>query len=314
MPGAGAVHHIRSRHNAAQQKGACRGFAGHLLLFDPVQAPPLGHAFESVNAAILKADSRLRHQILDRARNQDLTGTRFPPACALPRGLRSRNGSRKPARRTSRAVRPPSSRLLFRANSSALYGRRRNSDSSPVSNANRRAARLFLWTARYRQTKSWRARVRARRHDWHVGAGSQYFQPAVHSDGCVAARLQFLHSLWHAAPCCNELFFPVAEASSRSFAHLLRHGLRRRPTSGKPPSQPDEPTMPLTCIRKRSTDGLQCEGTWACAWGRWQDRSGIPRIECGRTFLRWQQLFHIQSYVLTLASMCDTPQARDSNV
>jgi hypothetical protein len=52
-------------------------FAGHLLLFDPVQAPPLGHAFESVSAAILKADSRLRHQILDRARNQDFTGTRF---------------------------------------------------------------------------------------------------------------------------------------------------------------------------------------------------------------------------------------------
>jgi len=23
---------------------------------------------------------------------------------------------------------------------------------------------------------------------------------------------------------------------------------------------------------------------------RWQDRSGIPRIECDRTFLRWQQL------------------------
>jgi hypothetical protein len=23
---------------------------------------------------------------------------------------------------------------------------------------------------------------------------------------------------------------------------------------------------------------------------RWQDRSGIPRIECGRTFLHWQQL------------------------
>jgi hypothetical protein len=52
-------------------------FAAHLLLFDPVQAPPLGHAFESVNAAILKADSRLRHQVLDRARNQDFTGTRF---------------------------------------------------------------------------------------------------------------------------------------------------------------------------------------------------------------------------------------------
>ena len=44
-------------------------------MFDPVQAPPLGHAFELVNAAILKADSRLRHQILDRARNQDFAGT-----------------------------------------------------------------------------------------------------------------------------------------------------------------------------------------------------------------------------------------------
>jgi hypothetical protein len=82
----------------------------------------------------------------------------------------------------------------------------------------------------------------------------------------------------------------VAEASSRSFAHLLRHGLRRRPTSGKPSSQPDEPTTPLTCIRKRSTDGLRCEGTWACAWGRWQDRSGIRGIECDHKFLRWQQL------------------------
>ena len=47
------------------------------LRFDPVQAPPLGHAFESVNAAILKADTRLRHQILDRARNQDFAGTRL---------------------------------------------------------------------------------------------------------------------------------------------------------------------------------------------------------------------------------------------
>src|SRR5260370_10199367 len=105
---------------------------------------------------------------------------------------------------------------------SALYGRRRNSDSSPVSNANRPAARLFRWTGRYRQTKSWRAPVRGRRHDWHVGAGSQYFQPAVHSDGRVAARLQFLHSLWHAAPCRNELFLPVAEASSKSKAKQAR--------------------------------------------------------------------------------------------
>ena len=46
-------------------------------MFDPVQAPSLWHAFELVNAAILEADSRLRHQILDRARDQDFAGTRF---------------------------------------------------------------------------------------------------------------------------------------------------------------------------------------------------------------------------------------------
>ena len=46
-------------------------------MFNPVQAPALGHAFEPVNAAILKADSRLRHQILDRARNQDFAGPCF---------------------------------------------------------------------------------------------------------------------------------------------------------------------------------------------------------------------------------------------
>lgn len=37
------------------------------LTFDPVQAPSLRHASEVVNAAILEADFRLRHQILDRA-------------------------------------------------------------------------------------------------------------------------------------------------------------------------------------------------------------------------------------------------------
>src|SRR5262245_37288562 len=45
------------------------------LVFDPVQAPSLWHAFELVNAAILEADFRLRHQILDRARDQDFAGT-----------------------------------------------------------------------------------------------------------------------------------------------------------------------------------------------------------------------------------------------
>src|SRR5215472_4295927 len=47
------------------------------LMFDPVQAPSLRHALELVNAAILEADSRLRHQVLDRARDQDFAGTRF---------------------------------------------------------------------------------------------------------------------------------------------------------------------------------------------------------------------------------------------
>jgi hypothetical protein len=46
-------------------------------MFDPVQAPSLRQAFELVNAAILEADSGLRHQILDRARDKDFAGTRF---------------------------------------------------------------------------------------------------------------------------------------------------------------------------------------------------------------------------------------------
>src|SRR5262249_7332274 len=32
-------------------------------------------------------------------------------------------------------------------------------------------------------------------------------------------------------------------------------------------ANPGEPTMPLKCIRRRLTDGLRCEGTWACACG-----------------------------------------------
>ena len=46
-------------------------------MFDPVQAPSLGYAFELVHAAILEADFGLRHQVLDRARDQDFAGTRF---------------------------------------------------------------------------------------------------------------------------------------------------------------------------------------------------------------------------------------------
>jgi hypothetical protein len=46
------------------------------------------------------------------------------------------------------------------------------------------------------------------------------------------------------------------------------------------PSQPGEPTMPLRCIRTRSTDEFRCEGIWACACGRSKDRLGMPKIEC----------------------------------
>jgi hypothetical protein len=52
-------------------------------ILHPVQPPPLRHAFELVNAAIREADFRLRHQFLDRARDQDsparaLAATRAP--------------------------------------------------------------------------------------------------------------------------------------------------------------------------------------------------------------------------------------------
>src|SRR5262249_16186947 len=57
-------------------------------------------------------------------------------------------------------------------------------------------------------------------------------------------------------------------ASSRPFALLLRPEPRQRPTSGKSANRPVEYTTPLTCSPTRSTDGLQCEGTWACGRGR----------------------------------------------
>src|SRR5258705_11157249 len=53
--------------------------------------------------------------------------------------------------------------------------------------------------------------------------------------------------------------------------------------------------MPLTCIRKRWTDGVRCAGTWACTCGRSNDRLGLPRAKRIHTFLRWQQ--HSQSRI-----------------
>src|SRR5712671_6118792 len=47
------------------------------LMLHPVQAPSLRHAFELMGAAVLEADSGLRRQILDRARDQDFAGTCF---------------------------------------------------------------------------------------------------------------------------------------------------------------------------------------------------------------------------------------------
>src|SRR3979411_749433 len=52
-------------------------YCGSRLTIDPVQAPPLRHAFELVNAAILEADFRRRHQILDHTRDQDFARARL---------------------------------------------------------------------------------------------------------------------------------------------------------------------------------------------------------------------------------------------
>src|SRR5215471_6823886 len=68
-----------SRTNSSARPGSLQD----TLMFDPVQAPSPRHAPELVNAAILEADSRLRHQILYRARDQDFAGTRSRgDACA----------------------------------------------------------------------------------------------------------------------------------------------------------------------------------------------------------------------------------------
>src|SRR4051812_30757047 len=55
--------------------GAPKSFG--LELFDPVQPPSPRHALELVNAAILEANSGLRHQIRDRARDQNFASTCF---------------------------------------------------------------------------------------------------------------------------------------------------------------------------------------------------------------------------------------------
>src|ERR1700759_952946 len=54
-----------------------RSVKSTLLMFDPIQAPPLRHAFELVNATILEADRGFRHEVLNRARHQDFTGPCF---------------------------------------------------------------------------------------------------------------------------------------------------------------------------------------------------------------------------------------------
>ena len=70
------------RHPAAPKPtrakaGAAASARATSLTFDPVQPPSPRHALELVNAAILEANFGLRHQILDRARDQDFAGTRF---------------------------------------------------------------------------------------------------------------------------------------------------------------------------------------------------------------------------------------------
>jgi hypothetical protein len=55
--GASAMSGLLPKADIAESDRRVEVLRDTLLLFDPVQAPPLGHAFESVNAAILKADS-----------------------------------------------------------------------------------------------------------------------------------------------------------------------------------------------------------------------------------------------------------------
>src|ERR1700742_4787382 len=56
---------------------AGQAFPDHASMLDLVQAPSLRHAPELVKAAIPEADLRLRHQLLDRARDQHFAGTRL---------------------------------------------------------------------------------------------------------------------------------------------------------------------------------------------------------------------------------------------
>ena len=55
---------------------------------DQVEAPSIGHAFEVVNATILKPDSRLGHQVLHRARDQYFAGARL---CSYTRANMNRD-------------------------------------------------------------------------------------------------------------------------------------------------------------------------------------------------------------------------------
>jgi hypothetical protein len=57
----------RKGHDAGVNVGDLKHVRHLDLMFDPVQAPSLRHAFELVNAAVLETDFRLRHQVLDRA-------------------------------------------------------------------------------------------------------------------------------------------------------------------------------------------------------------------------------------------------------
>jgi hypothetical protein len=55
---------------------------------DQVEAPSIGHAFEVVNATILKPDSRLGHQVLHCARDQYFAGARL---CSYTRANMNRD-------------------------------------------------------------------------------------------------------------------------------------------------------------------------------------------------------------------------------
>ena len=211
-------------------------------MFDPVQAPALRHAFELVNAAVLEADLRLRHQIPDRARDQHFAGARFR---GDPRAdVESQTDHVGATDFVFARMQPDpdlqpqrAHRLADRGRAIAIRGRRatsaigqREQSAAPVVattsfprqcllldygggvisafDAPASTARNLEWSRLYAAIGAGEVSTNTDRGDredsssvapdGRAGAGSRYFRPAVHSDGCAAARSRLSCSPWRA--------------------------------------------------------------------------------------------------------------------